>query len=102
MKNILITGGNGFIGTNLVLAIRERNLSQQQAVYLIDYAKPKIELAENETWLEVNILDKEALLQTFRNIRPNIVIHLAAQTDCDPVLTMDDYVINTTGSENVY
>ena len=102
MTKILITGGNGFIGTNLLLAIRERNLQQQQAVYLVDYAKPKVELAENESWLEIDILDKEKLVQAFRRIKPDIVIHLAAQTDCDPILTMNDYVINTTGSENVY
>ena len=49
MTKILITGGNGFIGTNLVLALRERNSIQQQALYLVDFAKPKIELAENES-----------------------------------------------------
>jgi len=102
MKKILITGGNGFIGTNLLLAIREKNVNNELAVYVIDPAKPKVPLEENESWLKVSILDRDRLVETFLTVRPDYVIHLAAETSCDPAMKMDDYKVNTAGSENIY
>ncbi|HSB92412.1 MAG TPA: NAD-dependent epimerase/dehydratase family protein, partial [Flavitalea sp.] len=95
MKKILITGGNGFIGTNLLLAIREKNVNNELAVYIVDLAKPKIELEENERWLYMSIMDRDALIKSFLDISPDFVIHLAAETSCDPTMKMDDYKVNT-------
>jgi GlcNAc-P-P-Und epimerase len=102
MKKILITGGNGFIGTNLLLAIREKNVNHELAVYIVDLATPKIQLEENESWLNISILDRESLVKSFLNISPDFVIHLAAETSCDPTMKMEDYKVNTEGSENIY
>lgn len=102
MKRIIITGGNGFIGTNLILAIRERFAIEPIPVYVIDIAPPKVDLMRKESWICLDILNKEELLRVFNTVKPDIVVHLAAETSCDPELTMDDYKVNTEGSKNVY
>jgi len=97
----LITGGNGFIGTNLVESLRT-GIPGISTVTLIDLDTPKIELLPNETWLKINILDKDAIDAVFEKARPEVVIHLAAQTSCEPGLTLDDYQVNIKGSENIF
>lgn len=101
MKKFVLTGGNGFIGTNLLLAIREQ-FNEEVRVYIIDLQPPLIDLAEGESWLNLDILNKDELEKAFLELSPDIVIHLAAITSCDPALTMDDYLTNTEGSTNVY
>ena len=102
MLKFIITGGNGFIGTNLVLSLREKFPLGQIEVYLIDIAAPKIDLKRSEVWINLNILEETEILVTFLKIKPDFVIHLAAQTSCDPTLILDDYLTNTKGSENVF
>ena len=101
MIHFLITGANGFIGTNLVEALRG-NITEPYIATLIDLDSPKIKLAENELWHNMNILDKKAIDNLFEQAKPDIVIHLAAQTSCEPEMTMDDYLVNTKGSENIF
>lgn len=101
MIRFLITGANGFIGTNLVEALRT-GIKAPYTATLLDIDTPKIELASHETWIPSNILDKEAIENIFLQTRPDIVIHLAAQTSCEPEMTLDDYLVNTKGSENIF
>ncbi len=76
MKKVLITGGIGFIGTNLV----RRPLVKEYAIHVLDnfstgqrsyLAELDIELVEGD------ILDRDVVETTVRDI--NGVIHLAAQ-----------------------
>lgn len=102
MKKIIITGGNGFIGTNLILSLREKFDENNVGVYIIDIKPPKIDLEENERWINLDILHKEGILQTFDKIKPDFVIHLAAETSCDPTFNISNYLTNTEGSKNVF
>ena len=89
MIKILITGGSGFIGTNLI----EYFLFNQNIELLsIDIEKPKIS-AHNRIWKPINICDKESVVSIFRAFQPEIVIHLAARTDLRGV-TLQDYDAN--------
>lgn len=94
---ILITGGSGFIGTNLVSKLIAL---EKYTVLNIDTAKPHIKEHE-KFWKNCSILDVKALTEAFNAFNPDAVIHLAAKTDTDPKHSLQDYIVNTDGSENL-
>jgi GlcNAc-P-P-Und epimerase len=102
MKKILVTGGNGFIGTNLILALRQEDNKDSLQVLIIDIKEPKVKLLDNEEWLNLDILKKEEIIEQFKKFKPEIVIHLAAETDCNPQFTLKEYKVNTDGSKNIF
>lgn len=67
MKNVLIIGGNGFIGTNLA-----RYLSKDFKVYSFDIQNPK-EKNPYVTYIEGDFFDDEMLENVLENI--DVVIH---------------------------
>lgn len=92
----LITGGSGFIGTNLIEDWKEKGFT----LLNLDIVPPKIE-GHRAFWREVDILDEAATLKAFRDFMPTHVIHLAARTDTDSNV-VDDYRVNTDGSRHVF
>lgn len=101
MIQFLITGANGFIGTNLILSLRE-NTTSPYRVLLVDIATPKIDLQSHETWYQVDLLDEPAIHTLFETNKPDIVIHLAAVTSTDPEWVLEDYKANTRGAEIIF
>ncbi|MFI5107218.1 MAG: NAD-dependent epimerase/dehydratase family protein [Terriglobales bacterium] len=95
MARILITGGSGFIGTNLL----ERYRSEGHDLLNID-CKPPRNAAHQRFWTNVDILNKELVHKVTREFDPDFLFHLAARTDLDGK-TLDDYAANTTGTLNV-
>lgn len=91
----LITGGSGFIGTNLIDELAQRNV----AVANVDICPPKRQ-EHNVYWVEQDILDYEGLLQRFSQFQPTHVIHLAARADTDGK-ALSDYDANIRGTEYV-
>lgn len=91
----LVTGGSGFIGTNLV----EELLKQNHEVLNIDIVLPKIE-SHRPFWKQVDILNAQQLQRAFLDFMPTHVIHLAARTDTDGY-HLDEYEANTKGTKNV-
>ena len=94
---ILITGGSGFIGTNLVDAFA------QDTVSIFNYSnQPPLDSAQARFWRQGDILDAPALRTAFEGFQPDCVIHLAARADCDESTTVETgYPVNTTGTKNV-
>lgn len=92
---ILITGGSGFIGTNVV----DYYLGKGWEVRNVDLNVPKHEEAK-ASWVQCDITDKDALLTAVQEFQPDYIIHLAARTDLDGK-TVDDYQANTVGVENI-
>jgi CDP-glucose 4,6-dehydratase len=105
-KRILITGDTGFKGSWLSLWLK--NLGADVYGYALP---PEIEnshfdllnLNNEIKHIDGNILNIEKLIETFLNIQPEIVFHLAAQALVrlsydEPKLTFDT---NVTGSVNV-
>lgn len=93
-KKILVTGGSGFIGTNLVEFYKEKH-----EVLNIDIETPK-NINHNIYWKKIDILNYEDLKEVFLNFKPDFVLHMAARTDLDGK-TLEDYSANIKGVENI-
>ena len=92
---VLITGGSGFIGTNMINFLLKENVT----VLNLDIRKP---VKKNHVffWKEINILDQNKLTNQIRDFQPDYVLHLAARTDLDGN-NIVDYETNTTGTQNL-
>lgn len=92
---VLITGGSGFIGTNLV----EYYSSKGWHILNLDIVKPK----RNDHkcfWTSCDINNYSSLENEILKFNPKLVLHLAARTDLDGK-SLSDYKTNTTGTLNL-
>ncbi len=95
MQRVLITGGSGFIGTNLVASALDR----RDAVLNLDVAPPR-NPAHAAHWRELDVRDGGALRAAVRRFAPDTVFHLAARTDLKG-RGAADYDANTLGTRNL-
>ena len=95
MARVLVTGGSGFIGTNLI----DSFLQDGWEVLNFDRDIPR-DPRHNPLRREGEILDAAALTTATRDFRPDQVVHLAARTDLDGP-TLADYDANITGVRNM-
>jgi nucleoside-diphosphate-sugar epimerase len=92
---ILITGGSGFIGTNLV----EKFISDGYEVLNLDIAKPQIKKFEN-CWKKIDITEFDTFKLAVNTFQPDYIVHLAARTDLNGG-RLEDYSTNTLGVKNL-
>lgn len=95
MERVFVTGGSGFIGTNLL-----ERLSEDQ----IEVANYDIKVSRSRRFDRIStlgdILDGDKLSAIIADFRPDCVVHLAARCDLDGQ-TIEDYRANTDGLRNV-
>jgi UDP-glucose 4-epimerase len=101
----LVTGGAGFIGSNLTDALLARG---DEAIILDDLSTGRREnieqaLTNGATLVEADIRDRAAIAEIAGRERPEVIFHLAAQIDvrksiADPAF---DASINVGGTANV-
>jgi UDP-glucose 4-epimerase len=101
----LVTGGAGFIGSNLVDALVARG---DEVAVIDDVSTGKREnleqaLAGGTELIELDVRDAEAVTAALERVRPEVVFHLAAQIDvrksvADPA---HDSRVNVEGTINV-
>jgi nucleoside-diphosphate-sugar epimerase len=96
MRRVLVTGGSGFIGTNLVEYYRSAGVD----VLSIDLREPR-HPQHQDVFRQVDILDSKTLSHAVREYAPTQVVHLAARTDLDESAGLDGYRANTDGVRNL-
>ena len=75
----VVTGGAGFIGSNLVDALLAR---RDEVVVVDDLSSGKREnVAEGAQLVEIDIREADRLDDLFAEVRPEVCFHLAAQAD---------------------
>lgn len=95
MQKVIVTGGSGFIGCNLV----EYLSKQKYEVVNLDINPPRnSEL--NNYWKRLDILDWVNLDKLISAEMPDYIIHLAARTDLRGK-SLSDYEVNTNGTQNI-
>jgi GlcNAc-P-P-Und epimerase len=93
---VIITGGSGFIGTNLV----ERFLAKGWDVLNLDVAQPRNHQHAGY-WQKADILDHNNIAKSISDYQPKIVLHMAARTDLDENRDIRGYSANIDGVANV-
>lgn len=93
--NVLITGGSGFIGTNLV----EHYARAGDRVVNVDIVAPR-NPTHAQYWTRLDIRDAHSLQKVVRDLSPNLIFHMAARTDLEGQ-SMADYSANTDGVKAV-
>lgn len=90
---LLITGGSGFIGTNLVQSALDKGIE----VLNLDW-NPPLKAAHAPWWREWNIMDRAATDKVLAEFRPTHLVHLAARTDTDVQDDINAYRQNHEGT----
>jgi dTDP-glucose 4,6-dehydratase len=85
---LLITGGAGFIGSNLVQHALDHGSDRLVIVDKLTYAGSLLNLERplkdpRVTFVQADIADRDAMEGLFRDIRPDAVLNLAAETHVD-------------------
>jgi GlcNAc-P-P-Und epimerase len=92
---VLITGGSGFIGTNLV----DFHLARGNEVLSHDAAPPR-NPEHRPVWQHAELLDREAIRHAFETFEPDLLLHMGARTDLHG-RDRADYAANIEGLEHV-
>ena len=74
--NIVITGGAGFIGSHIVDALQEEG---HNITVIDNLSSGKRENIPNTRLLEIDILSYDEINKALKEIKPDIIYHLAAQ-----------------------
>ena len=92
---VLVTGGSGFIGTNVC----DHLLRQGVATLNLDTEAPR-NAAQSAIWQRLDICRPGDLRRAVNDFGPDIILHLAARTDLDGK-SLQDYAANTVGVESM-
>lgn len=84
-KNIVVTGGSGFIGSHFIDSIKKlgaKIINLDNLSYAANRGK-KDKIDKNYKFIKVNINNKKKLNEIFDYFKPHIVINFAAETHVD-------------------
>jgi dTDP-glucose 4,6-dehydratase len=102
MRTYLVTGGAGFIGSNFILYLMKKYKDQVKIINVdcLTYAGnlenlKEVEARDNYIFLKLDICDKEAVTNVFKNYEIDRVIHFAAESHVDRSIRNPEVFVNT-------
>ncbi len=104
MKNVLVTGGCGFIGTNFIRYLLEESGFQHRVVNVdaLTYAGNPLNLTDIEqrfteryTFIQTDICDKADMSRIFIDYEIDTICHFAAESHVDRSIVGPDAFIQT-------
>ena len=96
--NICITGGSGFIGSNLIKILKKN--SKKTKILNLDLIKP-IKNSQVTHWHKCDLNNRKELVELICNFKPKYIIHLAADATMTGKNLEGDYKTNIVGVKNL-
>ena len=98
--NIIITGGAGFIGSNLTKYLINNTDSNVLVIDKLTYAGNKLSLISLEkndkyTFVNADIVNKKSIKEIFKTFKPTHIMHLAAESHVDRSIDSYKEFVNT-------
>ena len=107
-QTVLVTGGNGFIGTNLVHPLMDSGQFHVLNLDTLTYAAiplPLVDLAGNSDYESVKgkTTDGKLIVSLFEKYQPAGTLHLAAESHVDrSIVSANDFVQTKVYHDNLY